>query len=70
MIWTFLFGFVVEEVRATGRAAKGEGFPGTFMAQSETCGRGGCTWYGTFTTGSLFELTMGRVELRGRQPFH
>ena len=65
MIWTFLFGVLVEEVTATRRVVKGEGFPGTFTAQSLECARGGCTWYGTFTTDSLFQLTAGRVELRG-----
>ncbi len=66
MIWPFVFGVLVEDVTATGRAAKGEGVPGTFTALSESCGRGGCTWYGTFTTDSLFQLTHGSVQLRGK----
>ncbi|MFA1542573.1 hypothetical protein [Actinomadura monticuli] len=65
MVWPFAFGFMVEEVTAAGRAARGEGVPGTFIARSETCGRGGCTWYGPFTTGGLFQPTAERVELRG-----
>ncbi|GAA1785982.1 hypothetical protein [Actinomadura chokoriensis] len=65
MVWTFLFGVVVEEVTATGRAAKGEGIPGTFTAQSEACAKSNCSWYGTFTTDAFFELTPERVELRG-----
>lgn len=65
MVWTFLFGVMVEQVAATHRAAKGEGFPGTFTVQSQACSRGRCTWYGVFTTDSLFQLTNGSVELRG-----
>ncbi|MEV0661745.1 hypothetical protein ACIBI3_04830 [Actinomadura luteofluorescens] len=65
MIGTFAFGGMAEEVAATGRAARGERVPGTFTAQSRVCGRGGCSWYGTFTTGSLFQLSLAEVELRG-----
>lgn len=65
MVWTFVFGAMVEEVAATGRAARGEGVPGTFTAQSEVCARGGCSWHGTFTTGILFRFTIDSVELRG-----
>ncbi|MFG2087534.1 MULTISPECIES: hypothetical protein [unclassified Spirillospora] len=65
MVWTFLFGVLAEEVAATGRAARGEGVAGTFTAHSRVCGRGGCSWYGTFTTDSLFQFAVGRVELRG-----
>ncbi|QKW32843.1 hypothetical protein HUT06_01325 [Actinomadura sp. NAK00032] len=65
MIWPFVFGAIVEETTATRHAARGEGIPGTFTAESQSCGRGGCTWYGTFTTGDFFEFSLGRVALRG-----
>ncbi|MEU8803289.1 hypothetical protein [Spirillospora sp. NPDC048819] len=65
MIWPFFFGMLAEEVSATGRAAKGEGVPGTFTAHWEECQLGGCSWYGTFSTGSLFQLTVEGVELTG-----
>ncbi|MFG2020932.1 hypothetical protein [Actinomadura geliboluensis] len=65
MIWPFVFGGIVEEATATRHAAKGEGVPGTFTAHSEVCGKGGCNWYGPYTTGDFFQLTLERVELRG-----
>ncbi|MFB4304755.1 hypothetical protein [Actinomadura sp. GTD37] len=65
MIWTFAFGATAEEVADTRRAARGDGVPGTFTAESEVCGRGGCSWYGTFSTGSVFRLTVEGTELRG-----
>ncbi len=65
MIWPFVLGAMVGEASAAGRAARGEGVPGTFIAQSEVCGRGGCSWYGVFTTGNLSDPTHERVELRG-----
>lgn len=65
MLWTIAFGALVEEVAATGRAARGEGVPGTFTAQSEACGKSGCSWYGTFTTGGPSPQAGERVQLRG-----
>jgi hypothetical protein len=65
MIWTFVFGAMVDEATATRHAARGEGVPGTFTAGSEACGRGGCRWYGTYTTGDFFQFTREGVELRG-----
>jgi hypothetical protein len=65
MAWTFIFGAMVEEVAATGRAARGEGVPGTFTAHSKVCGHGSCSWHGTFTSGVLLRFTTEGVELRG-----
>jgi hypothetical protein len=32
------------------RAARGEGLPGTFLAEREECSRRGCAWYGSFVS--------------------
>ncbi|WP_067794581.1 hypothetical protein [Actinomadura formosensis] len=66
MIWPYAFGLMVEEVAATKRAARGEGVPGTFTAQAKECSRGGCSWYGAFTTDGPFQLTGRTVQLRGK----
>ncbi|TYB49335.1 hypothetical protein FXF69_09650 [Actinomadura chibensis] len=55
----------MDEATATRRAAKGEGVPGTFIVQSQSCPKGDCVWTGTFTTGSIFQVTREGVELRG-----
>ncbi|TYK50559.1 hypothetical protein [Actinomadura decatromicini] len=65
MAWTFAFGFAADETMATRRAAQGEGVPGTFTTESKSCPKGSCTWTGTFTTGSVFQLTREGVDLRG-----
>ncbi|MEU8118731.1 hypothetical protein AB0C21_08470 [Spirillospora sp. NPDC049024] len=65
MICTFAVVGTAGEGAATRRAARGEGVPGLFTAQTQRCGRGGCSWNGTFVSNSLPGYTIEDVELRG-----
>jgi hypothetical protein len=45
------------------RAARGDGLAGTFVAEVRHCGRGSCSWEGTFTSADgsvrLADVTLG-----------
>ncbi|GLZ10250.1 hypothetical protein Acsp04_04850 [Actinomadura sp. NBRC 104425] len=61
----FGLGQAVREDRAADRAAAGDGRAGAFVAESRSCGRGGCFWYGTFTPDGAPQDGTSGVRLRG-----
>lgn len=61
----FGLGQAVREDRAADRAAAGDGRAGVFVADSQSCGRGGCHWYGTFTPDGAPQDGASGVRLRG-----
>ncbi|MGI5207627.1 hypothetical protein ACQEU6_39365 [Spirillospora sp. CA-108201] len=65
MLGNLAFGAMVDEIGATRRAARGDGVQGLFTAESRTCSRAGCFWYGSFRSGGGRPVTIDRVRLRG-----
>ncbi|WP_344954512.1 hypothetical protein [Actinomadura miaoliensis] len=61
----FGLGQAVREDRAADRVAAGDGRAGVFVAESRSCGRGGCSWYGTFTPGGAPNAGTPGIRLRG-----
>ncbi|WUI00030.1 hypothetical protein OHR68_42205 [Spirillospora sp. NBC_00431] len=65
LVGTIAFNAMVSEIEATRRAARGDGVVGTFTADSKSCSRGGCSWYGTFWADGGQRMVIDGVQLRG-----